>query len=108
MSHYKPYPAYKDSGVEWLGDVPTHWSVKPLKWVGTYQNSNVDKKTYEGQAQVRLCNYTDVYNNEFIVDSMDFMMATASGAEIASMAVKKGDIIITNICRNFLPSNTVW
>ncbi len=22
MSHYKPYPAYKDSGVEWLGSVP--------------------------------------------------------------------------------------
>ncbi len=95
MSHYKPYPAYKDSGVEWLGDLPTHWSVKPLKWVGTYQNSNVDKKSYEGQAQVRLCNYTDVYNNEFIVDSMDFMVATASATEIASMAVKKGDIIIT-------------
>ena len=23
----KPYPAYKPSGVEWLGDVPTHWEV---------------------------------------------------------------------------------
>lgn len=25
----KPYPAYKDSGVEWLGDVPKHWDVLP-------------------------------------------------------------------------------
>ena len=25
------YPAYKDSGVEWLGEVPNHWSVMPLK-----------------------------------------------------------------------------
>lgn len=25
MSHYKPYPAYKDSGVEWIGDVPEGW-----------------------------------------------------------------------------------
>ncbi len=31
MSHYKPYPAYKDSGVEWLGQVPEHWVVKPIK-----------------------------------------------------------------------------
>lgn len=30
MSHYKPYPAYKDSGVEWLGTVPEHWKVTPL------------------------------------------------------------------------------
>lgn len=27
MSGYKPYPAYKDSGVEWLGRVPEHWDV---------------------------------------------------------------------------------
>lgn len=27
MSHYKPYPTYKDSGVEWLGRVPEHWDV---------------------------------------------------------------------------------
>ena len=25
----QPYPAYKPSGVEWLGDVPTHWEVVP-------------------------------------------------------------------------------
>ena len=24
------YPEYKDSGVEWLGDVPGHWALKPL------------------------------------------------------------------------------
>jgi len=27
------YPAYKDSGVEWLGEVPEHWEEKPLKTV---------------------------------------------------------------------------
>ena len=27
----KPYPNYKPSGVEWLGDVPTHWEVRRLK-----------------------------------------------------------------------------
>ena len=27
----KPYPAYKDSGVEWLGQVPAHWRVAPVK-----------------------------------------------------------------------------
>jgi type I restriction enzyme S subunit len=24
---YQAYPEYKDSGVEWLGDVPEHWEV---------------------------------------------------------------------------------
>lgn len=28
MSRYKPYPKYKDSGIEWLGEVPEHWEVR--------------------------------------------------------------------------------
>ena len=30
---FKPYPAYKDSGVEWLGEIPAHWSVLAIKRV---------------------------------------------------------------------------
>jgi type I restriction enzyme, S subunit len=26
------YEKYKDSGVEWLGEVPAHWVVAPFKW----------------------------------------------------------------------------
>lgn len=25
------YPVYKPSGVEWLGEVPEHWRIVPLK-----------------------------------------------------------------------------
>lgn len=31
MSHYKPYPAYRDSGVEWIGDVPSDWQTERIK-----------------------------------------------------------------------------
>ena len=31
----QPYPAYKSSGVEWLGNVPAHWNVKRLRQCGT-------------------------------------------------------------------------
>ncbi len=31
MSHYKPYPVYKESGVEWLGRVPEHWDIRSVK-----------------------------------------------------------------------------
>ncbi len=32
MSHYKPYPAYRDSGVEWIGQVPEHWRQSKVAW----------------------------------------------------------------------------
>ena len=28
----KPYPAYKDSGVVWLREIPEHWETKRLKF----------------------------------------------------------------------------
>ena len=37
MAELKPYPAYKDSGVEWLGKIPAHWEVKRLKQVCTFE-----------------------------------------------------------------------
>ena len=30
-AHFKPYPEMKDSGVEWLGEVPGHWEIRRLK-----------------------------------------------------------------------------
>ncbi len=29
IANLKPYPAIKDSGIEWLGEVPEHWRVVP-------------------------------------------------------------------------------
>jgi type I restriction enzyme, S subunit len=28
---FRPYDRYKDSGVDWLGIVPNHWTVKSIK-----------------------------------------------------------------------------
>src|SRR5690625_3642673 len=32
MSELKPYPKYKDSGVEWIGEIPEGWDVEKAKW----------------------------------------------------------------------------
>lgn len=57
MGKYQGYEKYKDSGVEWLGEIPEHWEAKRLKFIskkiqtGTtpptnneeyYQNGNID------------------------------------------------------------------
>ena len=30
---FSSYPNYKDSGIEWLGEVPEHWQIKALRYV---------------------------------------------------------------------------
>jgi Restriction endonuclease S subunits len=94
-AHHPPYPAYKPSGADWLGDIPAHWEVRRLKFVASVVYSNVDKHSKEEELPVRLCNYTDIYKNERITNSLNFMEATATIGEIRKFALKKGDIIIT-------------
>lgn len=43
----KPYPAYKDSGIEWLGQVPEHWEVRRLKTAVDHINEQTSFKTDE-------------------------------------------------------------
>ena len=57
--------------------------------------SSVDKKSKSDEHPVLLCNYTDVYNNDFIYADMDFMPATATDREIARCSLHEGDVIIT-------------
>jgi len=91
----KQYPKYKPSNIDWIGDIPEHWDVKRLKYVATASPSNIDKKSKEDEDSVFLCNYVDVYKNDFITDEIEFMKATASKAQIEKFTLRKGDIIAT-------------
>jgi type I restriction enzyme S subunit len=93
--NWKSYPKYKSAKVGWLGRIPAHWEERKLKYAASASPSNVDKDTVEGEKPVRLCNYTDVYKNEYIGSELDFMQATASPAEITKFKVKKGDVLVT-------------
>lgn len=57
--------------------------------------SSVDKKTFDEELSVKLCNYTDVYYNSTIDSTIDFMAATAKASEIEKFSIIKGDVIIT-------------
>jgi len=89
------YPTYKPSGLQWLGDIPKHWTVRKLKFIADIQTRNVDKNSVEGEEPVRLCNYIDVYHHEYITADMDFMSATATREEIKRFPVRIGDVLIT-------------
>lgn len=94
-AEHKPYPAYKPSGIEWLRDVPAHWEVQRLRYASEMRVSNVDKHTKEYESPIRLCNYVDVYNNEYITERIEFLSATATLAEIDRFRLEAGDVLIT-------------
>ena len=40
----EPYPTYRPSGVEWLGEIPSHWEVKRLKYSAPAHNAKLGNK----------------------------------------------------------------
>lgn len=40
-----PNVEMKDSGVEWIGDIPSHWNVKKLKYLVSYNTNNLREDT---------------------------------------------------------------
>jgi type I restriction enzyme S subunit len=47
----KPYPAYKDSGIEWIGEVPEHWEVKKTQYLLDFINGNGFPEILQGQIE---------------------------------------------------------
>ncbi len=90
-----PDVSLKPSGVEWLGDVPTHWEVRRLRYAVKMKVSNVDKHSKDEELPVRLCNYVDVYKNDRITERVPFMRATAKVDEMDRFRLEIGDVLIT-------------
>jgi type I restriction enzyme S subunit len=90
-----PNVPLKDSGIDWLGHIPAHWTFQKLKYVSSIRLSSVDKKFADAEISVLLCNYVDVYYNKYITPNINFMEATATNREIDEFKLKKGDVLIT-------------
>ena len=79
----------------WTAALAPTWKTAPLKAVAAYSVSNVDKVPADDETPVRLCNYTDVYKNEFIHLGLDFMQSTATEDEIRKFGLRVNDVVIT-------------
>ena len=90
------YPAYKDSGVEWLGEVPKGWSLSKVGFLCEHIGSG---KTPRGGSEV----YTDdgvlflrsqnVYDNGLRLDDVVYI-DEKTDAEMSASRVQPGDVLL--------------
>ena len=75
IADLKPYPAMKDSGVGWLGDVPDHWEVRRLGQIGRFSKGNGGNKEDGASVGVPCIRYGDLYttHTHFILKSRTFV-----------------------------------
>lgn len=84
---FKPYPAYKDSGVEWLGEIPAHWEVKRVSELMTLVNGfPFDSEHFVRGDGVPLVRIRDLYATETEVNYTGLIAENAW--------IETGDVII--------------
>ncbi len=96
MSHYKPYPSYKDSGVEWLGRVPEHWVASRFSRViagikdGTH---GTFERVDDGQPLLSAKNVSD---GVLDISSSESQISEADHASIVANGYpQRGDLLLT-------------
>ncbi|TCT89284.1 type I restriction enzyme S subunit [Gibbsiella quercinecans] len=83
----------KDSGVEWLGEVPDHWAIKPLRYLGDCQNGiNIGAEAFG--SGFPFVSYGDAYKNRVLPDNgSGLVQSTAEDRKKYSLL--RGDVLFT-------------
>lgn len=95
LDKMQSYDKYKPSNIDWISEIPSHWDTVSLKNVCNILPSNIDKHIFPEEIQVKLCNYTDVYYNEFIDSNTQLSNGSCSQLEYDKFLLTKDDVIIT-------------
>ncbi len=102
MSQYKAYPAYKDSGVEWIGQVPEHWKIAPVKYHYDARLGKMIQPAAVSDRDIEVPYHrAQTVQWERIVES-DIKEMWASPRDIEQFSVSEGDLLICeggDVCR---------
>jgi type I restriction enzyme S subunit len=91
---FPKYLKYKDSGVEWLGVVPNHWAVSPLKSVATH-NDEVLEETTGPDEEILYVDISSV-NSVSGISQKDAMLFVDAPSR-ARRRVRDGDVIVSTV-----------
>jgi type I restriction enzyme S subunit len=89
-----PNASMRNSGIEWIGEIPQHWSIVRLKSLGWTQNGISQSGDYFGEEfEYPFVSYSDVYNNLEVPYPKG--RANSSKVEQYRYSLKEGDILFT-------------
>ena len=91
---FRAYPEYKNSGVEWLDQIPSHWNVKRLKYIASI-NDEVLAETTDPQYEMTYVDIGGVDQYQGIVNREKYVFETAPSR--ARRKVREGDVIISTV-----------
>ena len=96
----KRYMRYKDSGVNWIGEIPEHWGITRYKSVASY-NDEALSENHEASAIIKYVEIGDVTYTEGIKNFTEFEFGKAPSR--ARRITRRNDVIVSTV-RTYLKS----
>jgi type I restriction enzyme S subunit len=93
VSRHPRYPAYKDSGVDWLGEIPVHWDFVKLKYALSCNDSGVWGEDYSEEGTIVLRSTDMTIDGHW--DIQNPARRVLSTSEYSSARLQAGDLLIT-------------
>lgn len=90
----KRYPKYKDSGVEWIGEVPEHWGVKPICRMASCNDDSLPENVQPDQV-LRCVDISSVNHRDSVMEVAEIRFSDAPSQ--ARRKAKAGDIVISTV-----------
>lgn len=94
MSGFKPYPEYKDSGVEWLGEVPVGWDIFSLKRSVEGCVNGIWGDEPVGHEDIAVIRVADFDRHKLRVSTNKLTYRNVSDKERQSRLLHSGDLLI--------------
>ncbi len=95
------YPEYRDSGVEWLGQVPGHWEVVPLKRVARFSGGAGFPVSYQGdeRGHILFAKVSDMnrHGNDRELASTANTVTRAIAGELGAHVFPQGTIVFPKV-----------
>ena len=94
LHRFKPYAAYKDSGVEWLGEIPVGWEVSRLRSTVTGCQNGVWGDEPDGVRAIPCVRVADFDRVTFRVHMADPTLRSIEERFVRTRALLPGDLLL--------------
>lgn len=97
------YDSYKPSGINWIGDIPSHWNIMPIKQICRSEKYAVKTGPFGSQLKgedlrengdIRVYNQRNVIDNDF--SDVTSFVTSEKAKELDSFYTRPNDLLITS------------
>lgn len=98
---FPAYPEYKDSGIQWLGEIPNHWTARSLGSLGQFEGGSGFPHAYQGESDGEIpfhkVNALTRTHSNGTLSSKDNTVSRVTARELRAKIISAGALVFAKV-----------